>query len=65
LQLEATEAIQSISVTGKDEQARMLGEGDFNYDVESGTLRIEQSALQASDLSLSVELLDPCVRRVK
>ncbi len=65
LELEPTESIQAITVAGRDDEQRVLAAEEYTYDAQTGTLHIDPAALRASDLSLSVELLDPCVRPVK
>jgi len=60
LELESRESIESITVRDLDGTERQLDAQDYTYDPDAAVLRIEEAALRASDVDLSVEVVDPC-----
>jgi hypothetical protein len=61
----AQESIEAVTVDTRDGDSRELDPADYNYDPETSTLTVGAEALDASDVGLSVDIVDPCARRVR
>lgn len=65
LELGERESIEAVSVDNRQGETRELEPTDYEYDEDAQLLRIDRSALVASDLNLSVEVVDPCAPPIK
>ena len=60
VELDSRESIEGITVTSRDGTERQLLPEDYVYDEDTALLQIKSEALRSSDLTLEVEVVDPC-----
>lgn len=65
LELGERESIEAVVVENRDGNTRELEPADYDYDEDENLLYIDEGALRASDLGLSVQVVDPCAPPIK
>lgn len=55
----------SVRIQDLDGNERTLDSSEYDYDRGISELRIDPGALRASDVALDVQVVDPCVPRVR
>ncbi|HXK20568.1 MAG TPA: hypothetical protein VNG33_22310, partial [Polyangiaceae bacterium] len=60
LQLKADEHVSDVVIIAKDGAERNLPAAAYQFDVATGTLKIEPTSLRANDVNLRVEITSDC-----
>jgi len=65
LELGEGESIESVEVHSRDGTTRTLVPQAYTHDPAEGVLHIDRAVLSSVDMSLSVQIVDPCVPRIR